>query len=161
MANPEVRFNAFVDNFDPKGAYHFINVPDEIALSLTDKFPFRAVCTIRNHTFHCGIVKHGIDGFVIQMGKQTMKKAQIIKGESIEIKLIRDTSEYGYEMPEEMRELLLQDEEGNKNWEALNPGTKRSILYYVCGAKSSEVRIKRAMQMLERAREILVEKKTK
>ncbi|MCY1308411.1 Bacteriocin-protection, YdeI or OmpD-Associated [compost metagenome] len=53
-------------------------------------------------------------------------------------------------MPEELAELLAIDEEGNRLFQALKPGRQRDILYYVNGAKSVQVRIDRAIMMIDR-----------
>ena len=154
-------FKTYIDRFDKGMTFHYISVPAEIALSMAEKFPFRVICTIRNKDFPAAIVKHGIEGFVIQMGKQTLKKFEGVHGEEVEVTLKRDESEHGYEIPEEFAELLAQDEAGRAEWEKLTPGAQRSYLYYLNTGKSVDTRIKRALVILQRAREINAEKARK
>ncbi len=160
--SPTHSFKSIVDKTD--GGFqslHFIIIPHEIAAVLSDKFPFRVLCTMNGFTFHAGIVKRGLDGFVIQMGMKTVKSCNIALGQEVEVKIQADETEYGYELPEEMQELLLQDDIGRDNWEALNPGHKRSLLHYVCSTKNPELRIKRSLIILQRAAEIRAERKKK
>jgi hypothetical protein len=159
MENKSFSFTSTIDKFDEKMGYHFFRVPHEIALELSDKFPFRSLCTINNHTFHAGIVKRGLDGFVIQIGKAVLKAAKIEYNQTINVNLKPDESEYGYAFPEEMQVLIEQDEESRKYWDAMNPGAKRSYLHYINSGKSIDTRIKRALLIIERAKELYYKKR--
>lgn len=139
----------------------FIEVPNEIAESLFEKFPARALVTIHGETFHAGVLRRKNGYYLIQMGKATLKKIKASNQDLVEVKLEEDLSTYGYELPEEMEVLLEQDEDGRKIWEALNPGMKRSLLHYVNSAKSVDVRIKRSILILKRAEEIQSERRKK
>lgn len=159
MAAESFSFTSFVDITDGGAmALHFITVPHEIAQQLADKFPCRVICSMNDFSFHAGVVKRGLDGFVIQMGRKTVKSCNITLGQEVQVMLSPDRTEYGYELPEEMQELLLQDDIGRANWEALNPGHKRSLLHYVCSTKNPELRIKRSILILQRAAEIRAER---
>lgn len=140
---------------------HYIEVPIEIAESLFDKFPARALVTIHNATFHGGVLRRKDGYYLVQMGKATMKKVKASFQDLVEVKIEVDQTTYGYEMPEEMEALLEQDDEGRKVWEAFNPGMKRSLLHHVNSAKSIDVRIKRSILILKRAEEIQAERKKK
>ena len=52
-------------------------------------------------------------------------------------------------MPEEMAEVLAQDEEGNRLFHALSPGKQRTLLYYAGQPKTSDTRLKRAVVFVE------------
>jgi hypothetical protein len=159
MTNVQLTFSATLYRFDEKMGYHYFQVPHEVAITLSETFPFRSLCTINHHTFHAGIVKRGIDGFVIQIGKAVMKAAKIQYQETFNVHLQPDVSEYGYAFPEEMQELLNQDEESRKYWDSMNPGAKRSYLHYVNSGKSIDTRIKRSLLIIERAKELYYKKK--
>jgi len=152
-------FSTYVEQGD-KGylSLVYIQIPHEIALGLSQSFPCRVICTMNGFSFHAGIVKRGLDGFIIQMGKKSVKSSKLEVGQQVEVKLAPDTTEYGYELPEEMQELLLQDDIGRDNWEALNPGHKRSLLHFVCSTKNPELRLKRSILILQRAAEIRAER---
>lgn len=150
-----------VQKFDSNLGLHYICIPDEIALQFSTKFPFRVFCTIKSHTFPAAIIKHGLDGFIIQMGKQTIKAAICQLGENLQIQLVEDKTEHGFVMPEEFIELLSQDDLGSEAWSQLTTGAQRSFLHYLVSAKSQETRIKRSITILNRAREIVAEKRRK
>jgi uncharacterized protein YdeI (YjbR/CyaY-like superfamily) len=52
-------------------------------------------------------------------------------------------------MPEELAELLAQDEEGDRLFHALTPGKLRTLLYLVGQPKSSDIRLHRALVVVE------------
>ena len=56
------------------------------------------------------------------------------------------------ELPEELIEVLAQDEEGNKIWQTFKPGMQRSLAYYVNSVKNTDSRIKRALELLHKAK---------
>ena len=154
-------FTTRVQQGDGSLSLHYIDVPIEIAESLANKFPARALVTINRTTFHGGVLRRKDGYYLIQMGKATLKKIKAIRNDLVEVKIESDQTTYGYELPEEMEALLEQDEYGRKLWEALNPGMKRSLLHYVNSAKSVDVRIKRSIHILKRAEEIQAERKKK
>jgi hypothetical protein len=154
-------FTARIDRQTGGMGLCFIEVPQEIAEDLFDRFPGRALITIHNADFHGGVLKRKDGYYLVQLGRSTLKKVKAIYGETVEVKMSADDSEYGYEMPEEMQVLLDQDDEGRRVWEATTPGMKRSLLHYVNSAKSTDVRIKRAILILQRAAELQAEKERK
>ncbi|MEZ4892245.1 MAG: YdeI/OmpD-associated family protein [Saprospiraceae bacterium] len=71
----------------------------------------------------------------------------------LRVSLKKDTSEYGLPMPEEMAEVLAQDDEGDKLFHALTPGKIRTLLYIAGNVKSSEKRISRSIAIVEHLKE--------
>ena len=67
----------------------------------------------------------------------------------MEVGLRKDESEYGLPMPEELDELLKQDETGNRLFHALTPGKLRTLLYIAGQPKTSDVRLRRAIAIVE------------
>jgi len=154
----EIKFKTFLKKFEHGMGLHYIAVPDTLALKMSNKFPFRVFCRANGFEVPAAIVKHGEDGFIIQMGKQTLKKLQLYKDLDFEVVLVEDKTDHGYDMPEEFEQLLIQDDDGRVAWEQLTKGAQRSFLYYLNTGKSIEIRIKRSIIILQRAREIVAKK---
>ena len=70
-------------------------------------------------------------------------------GDKVTVELRRDNTKYGLPMPEELQEVLNQDDEGNRLFEALTNGRQRTILYYVAKAKDVDRRIHAALVIVE------------
>lgn len=146
-----VSFTAVLDRFLGKGGMHYIDVPDAVAKQFTTTKAVRMLCLLNNVlVFHCAIRPKGGGAFYINIGTPIRAKAKLKLGQKITAAVRPDESEYGREMPQELKELLAQDEEGNQRFNALNPCKQRGIIYYVDGAKSLDKRIERATMMITR-----------
>ena len=56
------------------------------------------------------------------------------------------------DVPEELEAVLEQDDLALKAWEKLTPGYQRSLIHYITSVKNVDSRIKRAIDLLERAK---------
>jgi hypothetical protein len=130
--------------------WHFILVERKIA----EKFPFtgksrRVVCTLNGEvTFQAGLMHYRSD-FFISVNKQIRDKLGVEPGDTIDVELKLDESKYGLPMPEEFREVLDQDAEGDKLFHALTAGKQRSMLYYIGKIKDIDRRIHAALIFIE------------
>lgn len=128
---------------------HFA-VPDLIARSLTDGDDRRVVCLLNGKIeYQCALLPRGDGSFLIMVNKKTRDKLGLKPGSGVEVALRKDESEYGLPMPEELAELLRQDEEGNRLFHALTPGKLRTLLYIAGQPKNSEIRLRRALNIVE------------
>ncbi len=83
--------------------------------------------------------------FFLMVNKGVRTRLGIEAGDSITVVLKKDESKYGLPMPEELREVLNQDLEGDKLFHSLTPGKQRSILYFVGKVKDIDKRIQTAL----------------
>lgn len=110
----------------------------------------RVVCTLNeNLEYQCALLPRGDGSFVITVNKKSQTKLGLKIGSKINVSLQKDESEYGLPMPEELAELLAQDEEGNRYLHDLSPGKLRTLLYMVGQPKNSDVRLHRALVVVE------------
>ncbi|MDX5348661.1 MAG: YdeI/OmpD-associated family protein [Hymenobacteraceae bacterium] len=129
---------------------HFVEVFPEIIEKMGGKMKMRLLCTINEQlTFQCGLVALGNGSAYITINNQRMKKMKLRQGDEVQVKLEKDESKYGMEVPEELEELLKQDAEGLRRFELLPPGKQRYIIHYVSGVKNSQKRIDRAILLIE------------
>lgn len=110
----------------------------------------RYLAKIGEITWPCAImpINKG-DGYII-VNKTNAKKLAIRDGDTLNFELDEDSSEYGMPMPEELQVLLDQDEYGKQRFDELTKGKQRNIIYFVSQSKSSQVRIDRAIQLIEK-----------
>jgi hypothetical protein len=110
----------------------------------------RVVCVLNGKIEHqCALLPHGDGTFVITVNKKIQTQLGLKFGVRINVSLRKDESEYGLPMPEELAELLAQDEEGDRLFHALTPGKLRTLLYLVGQPKSSDIRLHRALVVVE------------
>lgn len=134
--------------------WHFLPVDAEHAKALGfEGKSRRVVCTLNGeHTFPCALMPSG-GSFFIMVNKKIRTSLGIEAGHSVRVDLVKDTSKYGLPMPEEFEEVLAQDDEGRKLFEALTDGKKRTLIYHVSTVKDIDRRIHRALIFLEHLKE--------
>lgn len=133
--------------------YHFPISP-EVTLQLSSDNHRRVVCHVNGiMSFHCALLPLH-DGSYIMVNKKNRKKLGINLGESVELNLEKDTSEYGLPMPESLLVLLDQDEVGSKYFHDLTPGKQRSLIYIVSKVKSIDKQINKGLAILEHLRDV-------
>lgn len=129
---------------------YFLDVSPEIAEQFkTDAKTRRVVCTLNEiHTFQCALMPNK-GKFTIGVSKPIREKLRLGEGDTVHLKIEKDTSKYGAPMPEDFEEVLRQDEEGSRLFHALTAGMQRSLLYYIGNVKDIDRRIHLALIVLE------------
>jgi mannitol/fructose-specific phosphotransferase system IIA component len=128
-----------------------IPIPHDIADQiLKEQKNRRVVCTLNNSLrFQCALMPKGDGTYFILVNKGNRKKLGLSLGQQVTVTLEKDESEYGLPMPEEMAEVLASDPEGDELFQALTPGKQRNLLYIAGKVKSSELRIHKALVIVE------------
>ena len=143
-------FDTILDRFDSNLWHFHIVVPKNVAEKFTRKKATRVVCTLnKKASFQCAILSAGSGTYFINVNKKIRDALKIKEGSKVSASLTEDESAYGLPMPEELQEVLLQDETGNKIFHQLTPGKQRTLLYIVSVPKSVDSRIKRALVIME------------
>lgn len=121
----------------------------------------RLICTVNGLVrWQCGLVNLSGGDAYISFSKERMRKANATVGGTVEVKLEEDKSEFGTAVPEELTELLMQDEEGKVRFDLLKPAMKRYLLNHIGGAKSTEKRIERAVTIITNLKNLQKGKET-
>jgi len=110
----------------------------------------RIICHIDAiRAFHCALLPDGKGSWYILLNNKRKKDLGLMEGEEVSIELEKDRSEYGMEMPVELREVLDQDEHADGLFHKLTPGRMRNIIHAVASVKSSDIKIRRALVYAE------------
>jgi hypothetical protein len=96
----------------------------------------------------------------ISLNKKIVKQANLESDDAVTVSLAPDQSKYGMEMSKELKELLNQDLEGKKRFDGLVGGKQRYIIYYVKKVKSPQLRIERAVMLIENLKKLPKGKET-
>lgn len=136
----------------------------EIPKRIVDGFgtlKVRLLCTVNDSlTFQCGLMALGEGKAYISINANRMEELGVKAGDQVTVALEKDKSKYGMDMPEELEELLDQDDEGKRRFDRLTPGMQRYIIYYVAGVKSSQLRLDRAIMLIENLKRSVQGKET-
>jgi hypothetical protein len=109
----------------------------------------RLLCSVNEFpAFHCGMVAFGEGQGYISINKKRRENFGLNLGDEVSLQLQIDYSKYGMEMSEELEALLQQDVEGADLFESLSDGKKRYIIHYVSSVKSSQLKIDRAILLI-------------
>lgn len=149
MGRP-VRFRSKLEITDSSPPWHILRVPR----SKVEAFGFkgnlrRVVCTLNEtETFNCALFPSKGDYF-ITLNKKLRDKLGLEIGKTVTIELSPDESKYGMPTPEEFAELLRQDPDGERLFNALSPGNQRLMLKLIVFGKDEDKRIIRSLVGLE------------
>ncbi len=145
-----MQFTAFLESSNNKLWGFHLPVPEIIAQAFLAEDAKRVVCTLNEKVeFQCALIAKGEGVYCIMVNKKIRDQLGLKPGSSAHVSLRKDESEYGLPMPEELAEVLAQDEEGNRLFHALTPGKLRTLLYIVGHVKNTDARIARAFAIVE------------
>jgi len=145
-----VKFKAAIEKAPSDSGWHYIPVNAKVGAKFEKKDGTRRIiCTINGTvTFQCALIPWG-DIFTIIVNKEKRDKLGITAGDKLDVLLEQDNSKYGLPMPEELKEVLDQDPEGDRLFHSLTAGKQRSILYFVGKVKDIDKRIHTALIFVE------------
>ncbi len=148
--NDHMNFKAVLDNFNTRLWSYHIKVPAAIAQHFIDSGNKRVVCRLNDSVeMQSGLMPAGDGVYFININKKIRDKLKITEGSQLNVNLKNDDSEYGLPMPEEFAEMLKQDNKGNEWFEKLTAGKKRNLIYIAGHVKNVDLRIHRAIVILD------------
>jgi len=145
-----VKFKAELVKSQEGSGWHFLIIDGKIAKRLKFEGKLRrVVCSINgSEGFQCALMPWG-ERFYIIVNKQKRDALGIVAGDTVNVELVKDESKYGLPMPDELREVLSQDPEGNNLFHGLTAGKQRSMLYYIGKIKDIDKRIHASLILVE------------
>jgi len=149
------RFDTTLEKFadSPIWGYYF-PISEEIADFFTGEKDRRVICKINGEMETRSAIMPGKLGYFIMINQHTVKKLRLRIGDKVILNLEKDNSEYGMEMPDELREMLIQDDEGSKYFHELTPGKQRNLIYIVSKVKNTNSRINKALAIMHHLKEV-------
>lgn len=145
-----MKFNTVISRVEKLKMYCIL-VPEDLLIELNDglekgRYNQRVIVSI-NQTIEWqgGLVAFGKGLGYIALSKERLKKLNAKEGDTIEVELQKDYSKYGHEFPEELKEVLAQDQQAKQRFDALTPGKQRTIIYYILQNKTSDKKIEKSL----------------
>jgi hypothetical protein len=145
------KFKGRLEALNAVNTNYGIIVPEEILASLPEAKRYRVKGFMNKTPFSLAInsLKGGFKYFAI--GSPLRKACKIRQGEEVEVSFYMVDPNI-VDLPEELIEVLAQDEQGNRLWQSFKPGMQRSLAHYVCSVKNTDSRIKRALELIQKAK---------
>ena len=132
--------------------HHVVIVPEKIAEEFATENITRILLTIDAHRWRRAIQNKRDGRRYVVLGKEMLRQAGVSRGDHMHVTIEQDTDPDHIEMAAEFTAVLEQDPEALARWETFTVGKKRSLALYVSGAKRSETRIKRSLELAEKIR---------
>ncbi len=143
-------FISTLERFDDTDLWDIhIPIPMPEAEAYIDGNNRRVICLLNDKLrLQCALMPREGNYFIL-INKAVHRQLELSIGDSIKVQLIKDTSEYGMEMPESFRVLLDQDDEGRKFFQTLTPGKQRSLIYIVSRVKNIDSQLSKGLAILD------------
>lgn len=148
------RFTSILEPSDNKlWGCHF-RVPKKTADVLISAESRRVRCTLNGtQSYQCAILFYRTGLPVISVNTKVRKALHADLGDEVSVELQKDGSEYGLPVPEELKEVMRQDPQGKDLFHGLTPGKQRTLIYIVGNVKDPEMKIARALVILQHLKE--------
>ena len=145
-----VRFRSKLEVTDSIPPWHILRIPKSKVAGFGFKGNIRrVVCTLNGiESFNCSLFPSKGDYF-ITLNKKLRETLRLELGDAVSVKLVKDESRFGMPMPDEFTEVLRQDEDGKRLFDALSPGNQRLMLKLIVSAKEIDKRIVRSLAGIE------------
>lgn len=154
-------FKTKIDCLDYMANMRYLLIPNEIVMQLGGSFSIRLWCTANEKVkWQCGLTALGNGDAYISLNAQRLKQLKAKPDDEVTLSLEKDDSEFGLEVPEELKELLEQDPEGNKRFHQLVAGKQRFIIRVITSVKSSQLRVERTVTLIENLKKLTVGKES-
>jgi hypothetical protein len=148
-----------LEKFD--SGMHYIMVDNSIVDSFKIIGDKRAICRLNDQIeFHCAFMPKKEGGHFINIGATICKKLKIKEGSTVTATFTTDKTEYQFEMPEELIEVMNLDSDANNIFHTLTEGNQRGLIYLVTQVKSSDKRIERALKITDRLKDGITSPRT-
>jgi hypothetical protein len=130
---------------------HYIMLDKKTIATITKGSNKRAICTLNEAVeFHCALMSKKEGGYFTIIGSTIWKKLKLKEGMKVSATFSIDKTEYQFEMPEELKEVLNSDKEWSKLFHLLTEGNQRGLIYLVGQVKSTDKKIERALKIVGR-----------
>ncbi|MDA9938076.1 YdeI/OmpD-associated family protein [Salibacteraceae bacterium] len=143
-------FSSILEKHDSSlGWFYVVFVPEQFIIEFGDeKSPRVKALFNQKHESHISVKCRNEERYIV-INKTIRKKLNLQLGDLVDIKLEKEVSEYGMPMPEELDEMLAQEQKARKYFQALTPGKQRTLIYLVSNLKSSDARIRKSLGIVE------------
>ena len=99
--------------------------------------------------YHAALLKNKHGLYNIYFSKAKQKELGVFMNDYFTVQLFEDQTTYGVEMPDVLKVILNSDVEAQCAFDSLTPGRKRSLIYTIKRYKSEQLKIDRALLILE------------
>ncbi len=142
-----------LQKFDSNLWGHHFPIPEDIARLFIEGNNRRVICRVNEvHSMQCALMPSS-EGYFLLINKLLVTKLGLTVGEKVTLKLEKDNSEFGHEVPEVLSAMLEQDDEGRTYFYKLTPGKQRTLIYLVGKVKNVDSQLSKGLAILQHLKE--------
>lgn len=146
------KFNAIIEPLEVNTPYAGISIPQEIIEEISLKKGITRVNGLLNNTPFNLAFHNRKDGSKYLMIAGTLRREAKVKiGYEVVVQFEVVDSNI-LEIPEELEAVLEQDDFAKEFWNSLSTGYRRSLVHYITTSKNIDIRIKRSLELIRRAK---------
>jgi hypothetical protein len=145
------RFSAPLEAWKSKSTFYIISFPHVVEEVFGTKGRVRFTGTINGVPVEQALMP-GRSGFhYISIGGTLRRKLKLREGDMVHVELKRDERPDDFvQYPEELIAALELEPQVKEKFDALTPGYKRSLSYWINSAKGIDTRVNRALEIVKR-----------
>lgn len=131
--------------------YHFLPVPPDVAERLAASGTRRVVAILNGHSVRRGVVT--VDGRpALLVGLSLLRTVGAAPGDTVLVDAYPDPEPDRIDLGDELEAVFADDDAAAARFFSFTPGRQRSMASHVTGAKRTETRLKRALDLAHKLR---------
>jgi hypothetical protein len=150
MMETEFEFTTTVVGYNGTYRTAMIVVPENVVRTLPKQTRIRTEGTMNGAPFALAILRQKTGERYFVVSAALRKAARVKDGEPVHVKF-HCVDVDRLVLPEELQALLDVDPEMQAVWSTFTVGRQRGLAHYVSSAKSQDVRIRRALELMRKA----------
>jgi hypothetical protein len=150
-ATKTYRFTAPLEKMNAQMAFMYVEVPIDVVQEFGTKVRVRVLGTVNGVSVDRALMPQKSGVHIIILGGDIRRAAKIKRvDDPVQVEFWKHPSPDELELPEALAETLDFLPEMKAAWDALTPGMKRSMCYWVGSAKTEATQVKRVAELLRR-----------
>jgi hypothetical protein len=155
MTFPHTYSTPIVHLGEQEGFYvaHGVSVPPALVEWMKERRLRRIAGHINGRPFELAMWgRAGEEERYLMISRQKMREIKALPGEIVQVTCAPVENPDEVALPEELAEVLRQDEAAAARFEKMTAGRRRSLAYYVSSAKGIDTRVNRAVELARQLR---------
>jgi hypothetical protein len=145
------RFTAPLEKMNAQMAFMYVEVPIDVEMEFGTKGRVRVLGTVNGVAVDRALMPQKSGVHIIILGGDIRRAAKIKRvGDPVQVEFWKHPNPDELDLPEALAETLDFLPEMKAAWDALTPGMKRSMCYWVGSAKTEATQAKRVAELLKR-----------
>lgn len=146
----KLTFEGILERFPGSGGKYYIAFPHDVTKLFGTKRSVRVTGTLNGVPIDRALIPTGDGTHHILINPEMRRAAKLDLGDLAILRLQKTENPDAIQLPEELDAAFDLDDKARQDYDRLNAGVQRQIVYWIDSAKRPETRIARAAEVLRR-----------